>query len=466
MKFLHREKNKTEALKVIIIGAGEVGFHIAQRLAEEDKNVVVIDRNPKKLRRLTDQIDVQIIEGSGSSPRVLMDAGAEDADILLAVTDSDETNIIACFFANVLSPTSLKLARIRNEEYTLYRDALSKEYLNIGVVINPEVEVIKSIDRMINVPGIVDYSEFADGRLKMVGIRAEQGAFVGVPLMELRETLGFESFIIAGIVREEKLIVPTGADQILSGDLIYVVCAEKDLRQLGAIFGLHDKPIKELMIIGGGNIGLRLAGLCEQRGYHTRLVDIEEKRCQYLAERLNKVIVLKGDGTDQDFLREENISGMDMVVSLTGDEETNILSSLLAKNMGARMTITRINKTAYLPLVRTIGIEHSVSPRLSAVNSFLHHVRRGKIISSVQIKGEEAEALEAIAQENSDIVHKPLKQLNFPKGALILCIIRGDAVIVPSGDSVIEPQDRIIIFSTRDNLSRVESALAAKLEII
>ena len=465
MGYFNRD-SKEAPLKVIIIGAGEVGFHIAQRLASEEKDVVVVDRNPDALKRLSEHFDVQTILGSGSSPMILDQAGVGDANIFLAVTDSDETNIIACLFANILSPKSQKLARIRNEEYTLYREILAKDILNIGMVINPEVEVVKTIDRMISLPGVVEFSEFAGGKLKLIAIRLDSDRLDGVCLPGLRDVVGEVDFIVAAIVRKEKLIIPSGADCLKAGDLVYLVCAGEHLTKTLRAFGKANEPVREVLIIGGGNIGFRLATLFERKGFHTKLVDMDQARCDFLAEKLNKVVVLKGDGTDQDFLSEENVGRMDVVLSLTGDEETNILSSLLAKRLGARQTITRINKFAYIPLVQAVGIEHSVSPRLSAINSVLHHVRRGKILSSVSIRGEEAEAMEAIAQEHSDIVGKPLKNLAFPSGAIILYLIRGEEVIIPTGESVIEPQDRVIILSTRKTISRVEQALAEGLEFI
>ncbi len=454
---------------VVIIGAGEVGYHIAVRLSHEDKDVTVIDRNVTALRRLSESVDVKTLEGSGSSPKVMDEAGVAEADVLLAVTDSDDTNLIACFFANVLAPNAVKLARIRNEEYTLYRDALAQGVLNIGMVINPEVEVVKAIDRLITLPGAIDYSEFVDGRIRMVALRApsEPHEFMnGLQLMDFRQRIGMEAVIVAAIVREERLIIPTGKDVIKTGDLVYMVCEQGDLPELMKRFGCEHKPIRNVLIVGGGNIGLRLAGLFELRGYHAKLVDRDPERCNYLADKLDKVMVLHGDGTDQDFLREENVGAMDMVISLTGDEETNILTCLLAKSLGAAKTITRINKSAYLPLVRAIGIEHSISPRLAAVNSILQYVRRGNVIASQSIRGEKAEALEAIAQEGSGIVGKPIKDLDFPSGAIILCIIRGDKVLIPTGDRVIRPQDRIIILSVSAAISRVEQVLSVKLEYV
>ncbi|MBG0776433.1 MAG: Trk system potassium transporter TrkA [Desulfovibrionaceae bacterium] len=457
-------RSSASSLKVIVVGAGEVGFHISQRLAMEHKQVVVIDKNPDALRRISENLDVQTLLGSGSSPMILDQAGISDADILLAVTDSDETNIIACIFANILSPKTLKLARIRNEEYTLYREALSNDTVNIGMVINPEVEVVKTIDRLLSLPGAVESSDFANGKIKMVGVRVEQGEMIGTPMTHVREKVSGMSLIIGAIVREERLIIPQGNDVIKKDDLVYFACERKDVEKMLHIFGCISAPIKSILIVGGGNIGLRLASFFERKGYHTKLVERDPERCVYLSEKLDTTLVLQGDGTDRDMLEEENVRDMDVVVSLTGDEETNILSCLLAKSLGARKAITRVNKFAYLPLVRAIGIEHSVSTRLSAINSILQYVRRGKVISSVSIKGEEAEAMEAIAQENSEIVGKPLRLLDFPKGALILCVIRGDEVLIPTGDTVINPQDRIVILSTRQTVSKVEQALMVKLE--
>ncbi len=219
------------------------------------------------------------------------------------------------------------------------------------------------------------------------------------------------------------------------------------------------------MIVGGGNVGSLLARALDNKKYHTRLLDHDAERCDFLSEKLDRVIVLHGDGTDQDLLKEENVGDLDMVISVTGDEEMNILSCLLAKNLGARKTITRINNFAYIPLIQPIGIDHLVCPRLSAINSILHFVRQGKVISAVSIKGEEAEALEAIAQEKSGIVGKPIMDLNLPKGTLILCFQRGDEVIIPTGLTVIEPNDRLLIISTHKNIPKIEKALTTKLEL-
>ena len=452
-------------MKIIIVGAGEVGFHIASRLSLEEKDVIVIEKNANALRRVSEDLDVQTVEGCGSSPAILDQAGIREADILLAVTNSDETNLVASLFANILSPATIKLARIRGEEYLMYQDALSHDPYHIDVMINPEAEAVKAVERLLQVPGAVDAGEFADGRIKLIGVRLDGVcSWCGTRLVDLARKTTNNKILVAAIIRDEKLIIPSGDDQILEGDLIYFVSEKRELKEALKIFGKRAEPFDRVLLIGGGNLGLRLAKALERLSIHTKLIEKDPGRCRELVEHLDKVIVLHGDGSDQRLLQEENIQDMDVVATLTGDEETNILTSLLAKRMGAHKTVTRISKFSYFPLVSAIGLEHIVSPRLAAINTILQHVRRGKVLSAMALKGAEAEALEAVALESSDIVGKPLRDIPFPKGALVVAIMRGEKVIVPTGDSVIMPQDRIIIFSTPQGIPQVEKALMVKLE--
>jgi trk system potassium uptake protein TrkA len=452
-------------LKVIIVGAGEVGFHVASRLSHENKDVVVIDKDSAAIRRISDNIDVQVILGSGSSPVLLEDAGIKEAEILLAVTNSDETNLVACLVANIVSPYTKKLARIRNADFDKYHDIFRDHAPHIDTLINPEIEVVKTIDRLINMPGAVDVGKFADGRIKFIGINLDKEArLAGLRLHEIPAMLGKPSPLIAAIVRDEELIIPSGDDRLMPGDLIYLISEEKKLLDTLAIFDKHAEPVNRVLIVGGGRIGSRLATLLDDKPVYTKIIEKNPAICAKLAEKLNKVVVLHGDGSDQGLLNEENIQEMDFVITLTDDEEINILASLLAKRMGARKTITKISKFSYFSLMSMIGIEQVVSPRLSAINTILQHIRRGKVLSSLSIKGEQAEFMEAVALETSEIVGKPLKNISFPKGALVTSIIRNDNIIIPSGDSVIEPDDRIIIFATRQAIPKIEKILTVKLE--
>ncbi|MDL1963719.1 MAG: Trk system potassium transporter TrkA [Deltaproteobacteria bacterium] len=452
-------------MKVVIVGAGEVGFHIASRLSHEDKDVVVIDKDSDALRRISDNIDVQVILGSGSSPALLENAGIKEADILLAVTNSDETNLVACLVANIISPYTKKLVRIRNADFDNYH-AIFRDYApHIDTLINPEIEVVKTIDRLMNMPGAVDVGTFVNGRIKFIGINLDKEArLAGSRLDEIPALLGKQGPLIAAIIRDDKLIIPRGDDKLLPGDLVYFISEEDKLLDTLAIFDKHAEPINRVLIVGGGRIGTRLATLLDDKPIHTKIIEKNPDICDNLAEKLNKVVVLHGDGSDQELLNEENVQETDFVITLTNDEEINILSSLLAKKMGARKTITKISKFSYFPLMSIIGIEQVVSPRLSAINTILQHIRRGKVLSSISIKGEQAEFMEAVALETSEIVGKPLKNISFPSEAIVTSIIRNDNIIIPSGDSVVEPDDRIIIFATRQAIPKIEKILAVKLE--
>lgn len=452
-------------MKIIIVGAGEVGFHVASHLAMEKKEVVVIDRHSEAIRRVSDSLDVQVVQGSGSSPVVLEAAGIHDAEILLAVTDSDESNLVACLVANILSPSTKKLARIRDADFDKYHEHFREHAPHIDTIINPEIEVVKTIVSMMNVPGAVDVAEFADGRIQFVGIYLDKHSrLAGVKLSEIPAKTANIRPLIAAVVREEELIIPRGNDRLMPGDLIYFISEKEKLLDTLAVFDKQAYPVNRALIVGGGRIGFRLANRLEETVIHCKIIERSPERCAYLAEGLNKAVVLCGDGSDQGILAEENIQDMDVVITLTDDEETNILSSLLAMRMGAKRSITKISKFSYFPLMKAIGIEQLVSPRLSAINTILQHTRRGKVLSAISIKGEQAEVMEALALAPSDIVDKPLKQIAFPKGAMVAGIIRKNDIIIPSGDSVILPDDRIIIFARRETIPKVEKILSVKLE--
>ncbi|MDY0376278.1 MAG: Trk system potassium transporter TrkA [Desulfobacterium sp.] len=452
-------------MKIIIVGAGEVGYHIASRLAFESKDVVVIDNDPEAVKRVADDLDVQVILASGSSPRVLADAGIREAEILLAVTDSDEANLVACLSANLLSPTTRKLARIRGTGYDDFHEVFKTEAPYIDTVINPEIEVVKTIQRLMRVPGAVDVGEFAEGRVNFVGIRLDrQSSMAGVRLLDFPTVFGSARPLIAAVVRNDELIVPRGEEILRPGDLVYFISEKKRLADTVKLFNSREYPLKRVIIVGGGRIGKRLADALERESIHTKIIESNLERCSVLSGKMNKTVVLHGDGSDQKLLLEENVGDTDVVVTLTHDEERNILISLLAKNLGAKSTITKVSKFSYFPLITAIGLEKMVSPRLSAISSILQEIRKGKILSAVAVLGEDAEVIEAVALATSGITGRPLKKLSFPKGALLVCIIRGDEIIIPDGDSVVVPDDRIILFAQRQAIKKLEKLLTVKLE--
>jgi trk system potassium uptake protein len=449
-------------VKIIIVGAGEIGFHFAEWLAFENKEVVVIDINEESLQQVSDHLDVQTLHGSGSNPSVLEAAGIEGTDIFLAVTDSDEVNLIACFFTNLLSPGTHKVALIRNRDYAEYRSELAK-HINLSMVINPELEVVKSVLRIMSAPDVEEINDFMGGRLKMLGKHlTPESPLDGLKLMNLSDKIEKHKMIIAALIRDDRLIIPKGKDTLRAGDLVYFVCENKYLDEILKLFGPQSRSLKNILIVGGGDIGFALARELENTRYHVKLIEKDPKRCQIISAKLHRAIVLQGYATDQKFLEQENIGAMDMLIALTWDEEINILSCLLAKRMGAKKTVARINKFSYIPLVHSIGIDHVVSPRLSAINSIFPYVHRGQVTSMVSIRGKEAEVLEAIATPNSQIVGVPLKNLKFLKEALVLYIFRGEKFLIPDGDTVINPDDRIIILSKGENIPSLEQALIGK----
>jgi trk system potassium uptake protein TrkA len=450
-------------VRIIIVGAGEVGFHIAQKLSEENQDVFLIDKDQEKVRRITENLDVQVILGSGTSPDTLRDSGIEDAEMLVAATDSDEVNLIACLLARHLNPYIVKLARVRNPEYLKEKDLFGQDLLSVDQIINPESEMVETIRNLMMVPGASDVIDFVDGRVKLVGVTVKPDSpFVGRQLLSFK---GMEGKLLLGaIVRGEQVIIPHGEDTLEANDMAYVVVRAEELPDVFRKLGIKDEGLRRVIIVGAGETGTALATFFDKTKINVKIIEKDNQRCTSLAQTLEKVIVINGDGSDKILLQEENISDCDFMVAVTGDEDSNVLMSILAKGLGAKKTITRISKMSYIPLVSALGIDTVVSPRLSAIRAILQHIRKGKIISVAPLKGEHAEAIEAEALESSDLVNLPLSKVKFPKGSLVGAIVRNDEIIIPLGDSVIKPKDRLIIFTLRKEVPKLEKLLTVKLE--
>lgn len=451
--------------KVVLVGAGEVGFRIAKRLAQDGKEVVIIDLDPERLSEIKGGVDVQTVTGSGSSPSVLKEAGVESAQYFLAVTDKDEINLVSCMFANSLAPAAVKLARIRNPEYAQYPGLLGSEGLNIRMMVNPDEEVVHTIDRLLSLPGALDYAQFADGRLRMVEYKVEQAPFVGQPLTRFRQLVGNDGIMVASILRKDGLIIPGGSEAIQAGDTVYFAYLAGAQRALLRALGRTRGFFNTACIIGGGNIGMLLARLFEDKGLDVKLIERDAARCEELADILDGTLILHGDGTDKTLLMEENIGKMDVVAAVTGDEETNILSCLLAKSLGVRDTVASVNKAAYLSLMELIGIDHSVSARVAAVNSFLNYIRKGKVVASASVGGEAAEVIEAQLPGGSPLLGKPVRDLGLPRNALLLAVRRAggeeNEVFIPDGRTVLQAQDHIILLGTPAAINKLEPQLAS-----
>lgn len=450
-------------MRIIIVGAGEVGFHIAQKLSEENQDVFLIDKDQEKIRRITENLDVQAILGSGTSPDTLRDSGIEDAEMMVAATDSDEVNLIACLLARHLNPYIVKLARVRNPEYLKEKDLFGQDLLSVDQIINPESEMVETIRDLMMVPGASDVIDFVDGRVKLVGVTVKPDSpFVGRQLLSFK---GMEGKLLLGaIVRGEQVIIPHGEDTLEANDMAYVVVRSDELPDVFRKLDIKDEGLRRVIIVGAGETGTALANFFDKTKINVKIIEKDNQRCTSLAQTLERVIVINGDGSDKTLLQEENISDCDFMVAVTGDEDSNVLMSILAKGLGAKKTITRISKLSYIPLVSALGIDTVVSPRLSAIRAILQHIRKGKIISVAPLKGEHAEAIEAEALESSDLVNLPLSKVKFPKGSLVGAIVRNDEIIIPLGDSVIKPKDRLIIFTLRKEVPKLEKLLTVKLE--
>lgn len=452
-------------MKVIIVGAGVVGYTIAEKLSSENHEVVLIERDEARVKKVKESLDVKVIEGSGSSPRVLKEAGIEHADMLIAVTDSDETNMIACLVANMQTRVPKKIARIRNPDYTGYPGLLSEGDLSIDFNINPARAAAERILKIIDVPGAYDVIDFSKGVVKLIGIRLErESELVGKRLQDLKALHPDNKVLIASIYRGSETIVPDGRVELKEDDLVFVVTVPLGISRVLKLFGKGEGVGRKFMVVGGGYIGLYIARHLEERNFLVKIIERDEKRCSYLAEVLDRTLILHGDGTDQELLKEEGIEDIDTFIAVTNDEEDNILISLLAKSLGASRVITLIDKPEYISLVSTIGVDVVVSPRLASVSSILQFVRKGKVLSVTTLMEERMEAIETIAMDTSDMVNKPIKKIKFPKGAIIGAVIRDDTVIIPDGETVIHPGDDVVIFALRKVVPKVEKSLMVKPE--
>jgi trk system potassium uptake protein TrkA len=452
-------------MKVIIIGAGEVGYHIADSLSREGIDAVVIDRNEERLHEVSEMLDVQTVTGSGSSPEILKKAGLSQADMVVAVTDSDETNMIACLLASAQCRIPIRIARIRSIELNGGCSMFGTEHLNIDLTINPEREAVSNVMDLLEFPGAAEVFRFAGGRIRLLGFQVDPGAAViGKKLSDLRSMESGDKVLITSIVRGEKLIVPTGGTVIAEGDYLFAVTDATHVRDLLRFFGKKTDPPKRIIIIGGGTTGQMLAEAIEKKNISVKIIEKKRGRCEALASLLQKTVVLHGDGTSQELLREENIQETDFFIAVTNDEEANILGALLAKQLGARKVISLINRIDYIPLVSRVGIDGVINPRHAAISRILHYIRKGKVISATPLRDEKAEAFEFIALETSEITDRPFKEIHFPRGTIVGAICRGEEVIIPDGSSVIRPGDHVVIFTPRTAIGEVEKLLTVKLE--
>ncbi len=448
-------------MKILILGAGQVGRTVAYSLAHEEANdITIVDLDAQTLRELQDRLDIRTVQGFAAHPDVLENAGARDADMIIALTDSDETNMIACQVAYTLFHTPTKIARIRATEYVDNKKLFNQEALPVDVSISPEKLVTEYIQRLIQYPGALQVLEFADGRVRLVGVTAgADGLLVGQELSELRKHIPNTDTRVAAIYREGESIHPEGDTVIREGDLVFFIAARKDIRIVMSEMRKLEHPVRRVVIAGGGNIGFNLARNLE-RTNQVRIIERDRARARHISELVGKTIVLVGDAADEELMLEESIDSADVFCAVTNAEEANILSAMLAKRLGAKKVMALINRPSYAELVESGTIDIAISPQQITLSSLLAHVRRGDVTRVYSLRRGAAEAIEAIAhgdRDNSQVVGRSIEEIPLPPGTTIGAIVRGDEVIIAHHDTVIEADDHVILFVTqRKHIGAVE----------
>lgn len=447
-------------MKILILGANKVGAALAEHLAKESNDITLVDPDSGSLRELKDRLDIGTAVGQPSYPDVLRKAGAEDADMLIAVTDSDEVNLVACQVAYSLFRTPKKICRLRSNSYVNAEKLFSPEAIPIDVVISPEQIVSHYIKSLLDLPGTLQVLDFAKGKILLVAVRVKMGGpLVGHEVRYLREHMPNIETRVAAIFRQDRPILPQGDTVIQAGDEVFFIAARDHIRDVMSELRRIDKPYKRIMIAGGGNIGERLAEAVELR-CRTKLIEISPWRCQALAEKLTSTTVLNGDASDQDLLMEEGIEDMDVFLALTNNDEANIMSSLLAKRMGAGRVMTLISNPAYVDLVQGGEIDIAISPQLATIGSLLTHIRRGDVVNVHSLRRGAAEAMEAIAhgdRNTSKVVGRAIGNIALPPGTTIGALLRDDTVLIAHDDIVVQTGDHLILFLVdKSRISEVE----------
>jgi trk system potassium uptake protein TrkA len=455
-------------MRVIVCGAGRVGYGIARRLARENNDVTVIDQSKDLIRTVSERLDVRGVVGNGAYPDVLAEAGAREADMIIAVTYSDEVNMIACEIAHAMFNVTTKIARIRAPEYLdqRYTDLFSRNHIAIDVIISPEREVSEAIIQRMSTPGAFEIKSFVDGKVWAVGVKLRDDCpIINTPLRQVAELFPDLKITIVAIKRQGKMWRSHAEDQLAVGDEIYFVADRDDVQRALEIMAEAERQARRVIIIGGGNIGLHVArGLEGMGSMKIRLIERDRARAEEIAESLERTVVLQGDGLDRNVLREAGVGEAEAVVAITDNDQVNILASVVAKREGARRAMALINDPDYGPLSEAVGIDRYVDPRATTISTILQHIRRGRIKGVYSLSDGAAELIDAIALETSPLVDKPLREAHLPEGVMIGAVYRDGKVSMPTGDTVINAGDRIVLMSLRDNVKDVEQMFRVSLE--
>jgi trk system potassium uptake protein TrkA len=457
-------------MKIIILGAGQVGTSVAESLVSEANDITIVDTDIPRLARLADRLDLRVVVGNAALPSVLRQAGAEDADLLIAVTQSDQTNLCACRTAKTLFNTPTRIARLRSSDYAQYPELLEPKNFAVDFSICPEQIVTDYIVKLIEFPEALQVLEFADGLVSLIAVRAfEGGPMVGHPIADLRRHIPDVDARVAAIYRKDQPIVPDGETLVEAGDEVFCLAATRDIRKVMSELRRLDRPTKRILIAGGGNIGERLANATQGR-YNVKIIEANEARAKTLGARLTDTLVLIGDAADENLLASEGIDDMDFFLALTNDDENNILSSLLAKGLGARRVLALINRRVYVDLVQADRIDIAISPAQVSIGTLLAHVRKADVAEVHSLRRGAAEALEIVVHgdpRSSKVVGRRLEELDLPHGVTVGAIVRGPApapgradrrqVLMAHHDTLIETEDHVILFLvSKDLVPKVE----------
>ena len=451
-------------MKVIICGAGRVGWQLAQQLAGENIDVTVVDSNPELLQRVHDRLDVQGVLGFASHPDVLERAGARDADMLIAATHSDEINMVTCQVAHSIFSVTKKVARLRSQSYlnAIYSDLYRRDHMPIDVVISPEREVADAALRRLAVPAAFDTASFLGGDAELIGISLDEDCpAVNTPLRLLSDLFSTLRAIVVGVRREGSLFVPDAGDQLFPSDQVYVFSHKDDSRRSLEIFGKEVTPMERVVIIGAGSVGLTVAKSLERRAgrIRTRIIEGDRSCAERAADSLDRTIVLHGDGLDMELLSEAHVESADAVLAVTDDDKVNILAAVRAKTVGARMAICLMNDPTLTSLMGPLDIDAYIDPRTITVSSILRHIRQGQVQSVYSIGNAEAEIIETQVLSTTPIAGKALRDIDFPEGVLVGAIRKGNEVIRPTISTRVEVGDLLAIFAMASDVPEVERLL-------
>jgi Trk K+ transport system NAD-binding subunit len=456
-------------MRVIVCGAGQVGSAIARHLATEGIDVTVIDSSPDQAQRADESYDVRGITGHASHPEVLERAGARDADMLIAVTASDEVNMVACQVAYSLFRVKRRIARVRHPGYLepIWRGLYAPDQLPIDVIISPEIEVANGIARRLRAPGAFDMVQLADGKVQLLGIHCTEPACgaVGTPLAELSRAAPGHGLVVVAIIRAGRAFVPRGQDRVELGDDVYVVTEPASAEAVMAAFGHHERAARRVVLVGGGNVGLHLAKMLARDAASVSLTVVEygKGRADHISRELGaSAMVLHGDALEKEVLTEARVGAAETIIAVTNDDETNIFSSVLAKREGCQRAITLVNKASYEPLLPSLGIDAAVSPSAVTISTILKHVRRGPIAGLYTLREDFGEVIEAEALEGSRLTRGMLREVGMPDGMLVGGLVRDGKLIIPDGDTRVRPGDRVVAVVTYRAVQKAEAMLASR----